>query len=110
LIVTVPLGIDVNVGAVVSCTLTLNVFAAEVLPVASFAVQETVVFAIENVELEGGLHVVVGDGSIVSTAVALKMTTAPPGPVASRVMSAGTVRVGGVLSTRLTVTVDCADP
>jgi hypothetical protein len=43
-----------------------------------------------------------------SVAVAVKVTTAPVGPVASATMFAGTVTTGAVVST--TVTVKLADP
>ena len=41
-----------NVGAVVSCTVTVNVLGAETFPYASFAVTVTVVVPIANVEPE----------------------------------------------------------
>ena len=45
----------------------------------------------------------VGDWSTLSVAVAMKVTTAPPGPVASAVMLPGTFTVGGVVSCTVTV-------
>ena len=90
-------------GAVVSRTVTVNVFGALWLPESSEAVQLTVVVVIGNVLPEGGEHETVGVGSTRSEAVAVKPTAAPPGPVASVVMSAGTVSVGAVVSCTVTV-------
>jgi hypothetical protein len=92
-------------GAVVSTTVTLNVFGAEVLFEASFAVQETGVVAIEKVAPLEGEHKMVGAGSIRSVAVGVNVTTAPLGPVASRVIVAGTVSVGALRSLTTTLNV-----
>jgi hypothetical protein len=51
--VTVPLGIELNEGAVVSVTVTLKVPGAEVLFDESFAVQATEVVPSGNVDPEG---------------------------------------------------------
>jgi hypothetical protein len=83
---------------------------AEVLLDASFAVQETVVVPSGNVAPETWSHETVGDGSTASVAVTVNGTLAPPGPVASAVMFAGTESVGGVASTSVTVTVKVAVP
>ena len=48
---------------------------------------------------EAGVQVGVKVPSTSSTAVAVKVTTAPLGPVAGAVMSAGTVTTGAVVST-----------
>jgi hypothetical protein len=95
----------VIVGLVVSCTVTWNE-ADVVLPAASLAVQVTVVVPIGNVEPLAGVHekLVTPTSSV---AVAEYVTTVPPGPAASTVMSDGTVTTGGVVSTVwLTVTLN----
>ena len=57
---------------------------------------------------DAGVQTGVIEPSTVSVAVAVNVTTAPLGPVASAVISAGTVTTGAVVST--TVTVKSADP
>jgi hypothetical protein len=84
-------------GGVVSCTVTVNDFV-DVFELASEAEQCTVVTPSGKVLPDSGTQLIVGDGSTVSTAVAVYETTAPPGPVASAVISAGTVITGGVVS------------
>jgi hypothetical protein len=69
------------------------------------AVQVTVVVAIGNVDPEPGVHVGVTAPLTMSVADAEKETTAPLGPVASAVMSPGTVTAGGVVSRTVTVNV-----
>src|SRR5262245_41110044 len=97
-----------NAGPVVSTTVILNDFV-DVLLLASWAVQFTVVWPSGNVDPEAGVQVSTGAGSVSSVAVAVYVTTAPPGPVASRVMSAGTVITGGVVSAcGVTVTLNVA--
>jgi hypothetical protein len=49
-----------------------------------------------------------GDGSTASLAVTLNATLAPPDPVASAVIGPGTDTLGGVESTRVTVTLNDA--
>src|SRR5947207_3084887 len=51
---------------------------------------------------EAGLQVVATLPSTMSLAVAEKLTAAPDGPVASAVMSEGTVTIGAVVSTTVT--------
>ena len=58
---------------------------------------------IPKVEPEGGVQVGVNDPSTRSDAEAVKVTTSPEGPVASIVMSEGTVTVGAVVSLIVTV-------
>ncbi len=88
----------VRAGAVLSWTVTVKVLALLVLPVESFAVQDTVVMPSAKVAPEAGVQFTTGDGSTRSAAVAVKVTAAPAALVASAVMSAGTVSVGGVVS------------
>ena len=87
----------VIVGGVLSATLTLNDADAG-LPALSFTEQDTAVEPSANVEPGEGVHVGVKEPSTESKAETVKVTTAPFGPVASTVMSPGTVRTGGVLS------------
>ena len=84
-------------AAVKSPTVTLKVVVA-MLPQASVAVHVTVVMPGGNNEPDAGVHVGVMGPSTVSEADAENVTEAPDGPVASAVMSAGTVTVGGVVS------------
>jgi hypothetical protein len=85
-------------GAVVSTTITLN-DAVEVFPTASLAVQLTVVVPIGYVEPDMLSQEGVIEPSMLSLAVAVNETTAPLGEVASAVISAGTLSIGGVAST-----------
>src|SRR5690349_17169960 len=87
----------VIVGGVVSCTVTVKELDAW-LPAASCAVTLTVVVPRWNVEPDAGLAVVGTAPSTLSVAEVVKVTTAPPGPVASGVMLTGTVITGGVVS------------
>ncbi len=59
----------VSTGAVVSTTVTVKVLAMLILPVASFAVQDTVVVPTGNVEPLVGEQVTTGAGSTASAAV-----------------------------------------
>jgi hypothetical protein len=61
-------------------------------------VHVTVVPPRANVLPEAGVQFTVGLGSTLSTAVTVKATAAPEGPVASAVVVPGTVRVGAALS------------
>ncbi len=72
--------------------------ALPVLPWASVAVQFTVVVPIGKVSPDCLSQVGVIAPSTMSLAEAVKVTGAPAGPVASAVMLAGTITVGGVLS------------
>ncbi len=73
--------------------------AEPVLPWASVAVQVTVVMAIGNTDPDAGAQDTASvSPSTRSAAEALKVTAAPAALVASAVMLAGTVTVGGVVS------------
>src|SRR2546427_12451293 len=65
----------------------------------------TKVTPIGNVEPDGEEQDADNGPSTVSIADAVKVTRAPPGPVASRVMLAGTVTSGAVVSRTVTVNV-----
>src|SRR2546430_10098448 len=81
---------SVSVGGVVSCTVTLNGAASVKLPLASVALQLTVVVPIAKVLPDAGVQLIVGFGSTLSVAAIVHETAAPPGPVASLVKSDGT--------------------
>jgi hypothetical protein len=98
------------VGPVVSLTVTVNDFGAAGFPAASVALHVTVVVVKPNVVPDAGLHEAGFGGSTLSVAVAANPTGAPPEPVASAMMSSGTAIVGGVVSTRFTVTEKPAEP
>src|SRR3989441_8790656 len=85
-------------GGVVSRTVTANE-DEPVFPWASVAVQSTGVVPSGNMDPDDGLQVAVTGPSTMSVAPTENGTVAPPGPVASAVMSAGTVSDGGVVST-----------
>ncbi len=84
-------------GGVVSRTVTVNELWAA-LPAASLALRCTVVTPSGNVLPEAGLAVTATAPSTLSLAVAVKLTTAPDGLVASTVMLAGVAITGGVVS------------
>ena len=96
--------VSVITGIVVSTTVISNeaepVFSAE-----SVAVQVTVVVSIANVLPETGVHVAGSTPSTISNADALNVTAAPDPLVASSVMFSGTVSIGAVVSTTVTVLV-----
>ena len=69
-----------------------------VLPRVSDAEQLTVVVPMGKVLPEGGTQITGRGPSTMSVADAVNVATAPEGPVASRVMFAGRVNVGGVVS------------
>src|SRR5262245_38842539 len=95
------------IGAVVSTTVTVNDLVV-VLQAASFAVQATVVVPSGKVEPDAGVHA--NDVTpTASVALVVKLTSAPPGPIASRVMSAGTVTDGAVVSWTVTWNDACAE-
>src|SRR5205809_6654310 len=73
------------------------------LPCASVAVHVTVVLPSAKVLPEAGVELTVTSPSTISSALAVKVTTAPAALVASAVMSAGTVIAGGVMSRTVTV-------
>src|SRR4051812_28989670 len=91
----------VNSGGVVSTTMAWNVFVVT-FPAASFAVTVTVVAPSAKTEPGCCEYEIVGVDTA-SVACASNVTTPPVGPAASAVMSAGTVRSGGVVSTTVTV-------
>lgn len=89
----------VIVGATVSRTVTVNEHAEE-FPVASVAVQFTVVVAIANVAPDAGAHDTMGLGSQLSVAVVVYDTDAPLAPVHSRTKFVEHVMTGGIESMR----------
>src|SRR2546425_10305101 len=89
-------------GGVVSRTVTANE-DEPVFPWASVAVQSTGVVPSGNMDPDDGLQVAVTGPSTMSVAPIENGTVAPPGPVASAIISAGTVSAGGVVSTTRTV-------
>jgi hypothetical protein len=100
----VALAGTVTTGAVVSRTVTVNVFVP-VFAWLSVALQVTVVVVAGNVEPLGGVHVTGRAPSMLSVAVAKNVNGAPVVPVASTVAFAGTVTTGAVVSTTVTVNV-----
>jgi hypothetical protein len=88
---------SVNFGGVLSATVTLKE-AEPTLPALSVTEHVTVVEPNMNVEPDEGVQVGVKEPSTASNAEAVNATTAPAGPVASTVISAGTVTTGAVLS------------
>jgi len=86
-----------NTGGAVSTTVTWKE-AEPVLPVLSVTEHVTVVEPNANVEPDEGVQVGANGPSTRSEAEAVYVTTAPLGPVALTVMSAGTVTTGAVLS------------
>ena len=84
-------------GGVVSCTITVKLPVA-ILPVASVAVQFTVLVPTGNVLPEGGVQFTVGSGSSSSVADTEYVATAPDGLVASTVTVSGKANVGDVES------------
>jgi len=95
-------------GAWVSLTVTVNEHAGDVLPLASVALQVTVVVPFWNVEPDGGVQLAVAPGQL-SFTVAAKLTTAEHrfGSV-DLTMLAGQVIVGGVVSLTVKVVVQVA--
>jgi hypothetical protein len=93
----------VNFGAVLSCTVTMNVPAVAAFPALSLASQVTVVGPNANVEPEAGVHDAVNEPSTKSLAVAVYVTIAPFGPVASIGSSVGSSKVGAVVSCTVTL-------
>src|SRR5262245_58663433 len=94
----------VTTGAVVSATVILKLFDAE-FAWASVAVHVTDVVPSGNVDPLGGAQFGATVPSRISMADAVKLTGAPEALVASTVMFAGTVTVGGVVSRTVTVNV-----
>src|SRR5687767_15579339 len=91
-------------GAVVSTTVTVKLSLSE--PPAFVAVQFTVVVPSANVEPDGGVQTIVAS----FVAVAVNVTTAPSGDVASAVMFAGTVISGAAPLTTVTLKLFVTDP
>jgi hypothetical protein len=81
----------------------VKVLGEDVFPEWSEAVQDTVVVPSPKVEPEPGLQETVGEPSSVSVADALNVTAAPLLEVASAVIGPGTVRLGGVESSTVTL-------
>src|SRR2546426_12155740 len=101
-------GGTVRTGGVVSITVTWN-NPVTLFPWESEAEQTTfVVTKTGKVDPEAGRHVTATGPSTRSVAEAEYVTTAPLGPNAEAVISAGSVRTGGVVS--LTVMVKEAEP
>src|SRR3954451_793850 len=81
----------VELTGTTSVTVTLNVFGADVLPLASLATQLTVVVPTVKFEPEAGSHVTTGFGSSLSVAVgSVNVTVLPVLTVVVVAMSAGT--------------------
>src|SRR5207244_10511677 len=99
----------VTTGGVVSLRDTVTVKEAEpVLPCASVALHVTVVVPTGKLLPDGGLHVGVSEPSTMSVAVASPYVTVfPPGSSVEVVTFAGTVTLGGVVSSTVTVPVAC---
>src|SRR5260370_15783839 len=91
-----------RVGAVLSSTTTVAV-AVPVLPAPSVAEQVMVVLLTAKVVPEAGEQIGVSEPDTASVAVAVKVTTAPLGPVDSTRVGAVRVTTGGVVSVTLTV-------
>src|SRR3989442_15093084 len=91
-----------SAGGVVSTTPTSKV-AAPVLPAKSVAVQVTTVVPSEKMDPDVGVHETATDPSTISEADEENVTTAPVGPVASTENGEGTVTIGGVVSTTVTM-------
>ena len=92
---------SVSVGAVVSCTVTSK-DPLLVLPWASVAEHVTVVSPSGNASPEVASQSGVTEPSTASLALAPNVTAAPVDPVASTVMSPGSVSVGAVVSCTVT--------
>src|SRR5512132_1851844 len=89
-------------GGVVSCTVTLKLPFA-LLPWVSVAEQCTVVTPSGKVSPDDASQITATFPSTMSDAEAENVADAPPGPVASLVMSLGRLRTGGVVSTTATL-------
>src|SRR5260370_10064609 len=87
----------VTTGAVVSWTTTVAV-AMPVLPAASLAVQVMAVLPSAKALPEEGEQLGVSEPDTVSAAVAVKVTAAPLGPVASTTLGAAMVTTSGVVA------------
>ena len=96
-------------GGVVSRTVTWNDPVA-VLPARSVAEQLTVEVPRGKVDPEAGEQAGVSEPSIASVAVAVYVTTAPLGPVASAEMSEGSESTGACVSTTIVTEADAVLP
>jgi len=92
----------VTTGAVVSWTTTVAM-AEPTLPAVSVAVQVMAVLPSAKVLPEEGEQLGVSEPDTVSAAVAVKLTKAPLGPVASTTLGAVMVTTGDVVSVTVTV-------
>src|SRR6186713_1439955 len=104
-----PTGTPLSTGAVLSVTVTLKL-ADDVLPCESLAVQVTTVVPTAIMLADAGVHITGRSPSTRSDAVTgPKVSSAPPGPVATRLIGpAGTpLSTGAVVS--VTVTLKLAD-
>src|SRR5437899_11473728 len=88
----------VTTGAVESTTVTVKELMP-VFPLPSLAEQVTVVVPSAKLLPEAGLQLTETGPAQTSLAVAVKLTAAWPEPVHSTEIGAGTVTVGGVVST-----------
>jgi hypothetical protein len=86
-------------------TVTVKLFGAAALFLASFALHVTVVIPTANNEPEAGRHVTETRPSTRSSAVTPYATTAPLEPAAAVTIGAGTAMAGGVLSVTVTANV-----
>src|SRR5260370_31298680 len=91
-----------RVGAVLSSTATVAV-PVSLVPAPSVAGEVMVVLPSAKVVPEAGEQIGVSEPDTASVAVAVKMTTAPLGPVDSTRVGAVMVTTGGVVSVTLTV-------
>jgi hypothetical protein len=105
-VVWMSAGTSANDGGVVSWTVMWKE-ALEEFPAASIAEQFTVVVPIPNVEPVAGVQLELVTPTA-SVNVTVYPTGAPDGPVASAVMSAGTVICGAVVSCTFTWNVEVA--
>ena len=105
---TVAFGGTVSTGAVVSVTVTVNVFVATFAR-ASLAVQLTVVVPDGKIDPLAGVQVTATVPSTTSVADAVYVNAAPAGLVASTDAFAGTVIAGAVLSRTVTNVADTDD-
>src|SRR5262249_51609328 len=100
---------QVTTGAVVSWIVTANDPAA-MFPAASLAEHCTVVVPSEKILPLGGEQVTMGLAGLLSEALVANTTTAPDGPVASRVKSDGRLNAGGVVSPATTTMISAPAP
>lgn len=94
-------------GAVVSWTVTMKL-PFVVLLCKSVAEQLTVVIPMANIVPDAGAQIAATDPSTISDEVAENVAIAPRAPVASRLMFAGRVRTGAVVSVTVIVKLSLA--